>query len=78
MMAGYSIPRTTYAQIARIASLGQLVYSMGQLQPGDLVFPSEHHVGIYVGDGMMIHAPTDYDVVKYWEVYDFRCGGCPV
>ncbi|MEV8327569.1 NlpC/P60 family protein [Kitasatospora sp. NPDC056731] len=29
------------------------------LQPGDLVFfyPDIHHVGIYIGDGKMIHAP---------------------
>jgi cell wall-associated NlpC family hydrolase len=36
------------------------------LQPGDLVFfgSPAYHVGLYVGDGMMIHAPTTGDVVK--------------
>jgi cell wall-associated NlpC family hydrolase len=31
-----------------------------QLQPGDLVFFGSpvHHVGIYVGGGNMIHAPS--------------------
>ncbi len=36
-----------------------------QLQPGDLVFfYSLGHVGIYVGNGMVIHAPQPGDVVK--------------
>ena len=36
------------------------------LQPGDLVFFGSpiHHVGIYVGGGMMIHAPHTGDVVS--------------
>jgi len=36
------------------------------LQPGDLVFfyADLHHVGIYIGGGMMIHAPQTGDVVK--------------
>lgn len=42
--------------------------SRDNLQPGDLVFFSNgsgiHHVGIYVGDGNMIHAPQTGDVVK--------------
>ncbi|MET7465804.1 NlpC/P60 family protein [Nonomuraea sp. NPDC005501] len=38
----------------------------GQPQPGDLVFFGQpaHHVGIYVGNGQMIHAPRTGDVVK--------------
>ncbi|MER6950536.1 NlpC/P60 family protein [Nonomuraea sp. NPDC000554] len=38
----------------------------GQPQVGDLVFFGQpaHHVGIYVGDGKMIHAPRPRDVVK--------------
>jgi cell wall-associated NlpC family hydrolase len=40
--------------------------SRQNLQPGDLVFfgSPAYHVGLYVGDGMMIHAPTSGDVVK--------------
>ncbi len=43
--------------------------SRDDLQPGDLVFFEQngyiHHVGIYAGDGMMIHAPHTGDVVRY-------------
>lgn len=43
--------------------------SRDELQPGDLVFFEQngyiHHVGIYVGDNMMIHAPHTGDVVRY-------------
>ena len=42
--------------------------SRDNLQPGDLVFFAKggriHHVGIYVGNGNMIHAPQTGDVVK--------------
>ena len=53
--AGVSLPRTTYAQI----NAGQRV-SRDELRPGDLVFfySGISHVGIYVGDGQMIHAPN--------------------
>ena len=43
--------------------------SKGDLQPGDLVFFESngdvHHVGIYAGNGMMIHAPRTGDVVRF-------------
>lgn len=52
--AGVSLPRTTYTQI----NSGQRV-SRSELSPGDLVFfySGVSHVGIYVGNGQMIHAP---------------------
>ncbi|MFD6424278.1 NlpC/P60 family protein [Streptomyces sp. NPDC060198] len=52
--AGVSLPRTTYTQI----NAGQRV-SRSQLAPGDLVFfySGISHVGLYIGDGKMIHAP---------------------
>ncbi|MFE1405691.1 NlpC/P60 family protein [Streptomyces sp. NPDC058770] len=52
--AGVSLPRTTYTQI----NAGQRV-SRSELAPGDLVFfyPGVSHVGLYIGNGRMIHAP---------------------
>lgn len=64
--AGVSLPRTTYDQI----NVGVAV-SYDDLQPGDLVFPHTGHVGIYVGNGQMIHAPSTGDVVKVSSVYKF-------
>ncbi|WP_195988260.1 C40 family peptidase [Clostridium sp. D53t1_180928_C8] len=64
--AGVSLPRTTFDQI----NVGTPV-SYNDLQPGDLVFPHTGHVGIYVGNGQMIHAPSTGDVVKVSSVYKF-------
>lgn len=64
--AGISLPRTTYDQI----NVGVAV-SYNNLQPGDLVFPHTGHVGIYIGGGQMIHAPSSGDVVKVSSVYKF-------
>jgi cell wall-associated NlpC family hydrolase len=49
--------------------------SRSQLEPGDLVFffPDIGHVGIYVGDGMMLDAPTFGQPVQvqgvFWGAY---------
>ena len=64
--AGVNLPRTTYDQI----NVGVPV-SYNNLQPGDLVFPHTGHVGIYVGNGQMIHAPSTGDVIKVSSVYKF-------
>ena len=57
---GISVPHSSYSQF----NMGTPV-SMGQLQPGDLVFFSgASHVGIYIGGGQFIHAPHTGDVVK--------------
>jgi cell wall-associated NlpC family hydrolase len=59
--AGISLPRTSGAQ----AGFGSAV-SRSALQPGDLVYYGSpvHHIGIYLGDNKMVHAPTSGDVVK--------------
>lgn len=78
-MAGYSIGRTTYAQADNISSRGQMVYSMSQLSPGDLIFPHSGHVGIYEGGGCLIDAPYPGQVVQYRSCWFSDCfGGCPV
>ena len=57
---GVSLPHSSYAQYG----YGSPV-SMGDLQPGDLVFfDGLGHVGLYVGGGSFIHAPHTGDVVK--------------
>lgn len=52
---GKEIPRTSYAQAAQ----GQQV-SRDQLQPGDIVvfYSGASHVGIYAGNGKVVHAVT--------------------
>lgn len=53
--AGIFLPHSSQA----LASGGQPV-SMDQLQPGDVItyYSDASHVGMYVGDGMMVHAST--------------------
>ncbi|WP_103501437.1 MULTISPECIES: NlpC/P60 family protein [unclassified Streptomyces] len=59
--AGVEMPRVTYDQV----NFGTRV-SRGDMLPGDLVFfySDISHVGIYIGDGNMIHASRPGDVVK--------------
>ncbi|ROQ82228.1 NlpC/P60 family protein [Streptomyces sp. NBC_01260] len=64
--AGVTLPRTTWDQVkvgTRIAT--------ADLQPGDLVFFYDDisHVGIYKGDGMMIHAPKPGADVREESIY---------
>ena len=63
--AGKSIPRVTTAQQAAATPVSSP-------QPGDLVFfgsPS-WHVGIYVGDGMMIDSPRTGSSVSIRPIFD--------
>ena len=62
---GYSLPHTATGQWQ--SGLGSRVYSIGELQPGDLVFfndPSRNagkacsHAGIYIGSGQFIHSSS--------------------
>lgn len=61
---GISLSRTSAAQ-----SRQGVTVSKSNLQPGDLLFFAKngrvHHVGIYVGNGQMIHAPHTGSYVKY-------------
>ncbi|MFJ3757196.1 NlpC/P60 family protein [Streptomyces sp. NPDC090080] len=64
--AGVSLPRTTYDQV----NAGTTV-SLADARPGDLVFFYDDvtHVGIYIGDGMMIHAPKPGAYVREESIY---------
>ena len=62
---GYSLPHTATGQWQ--SGLGTEVWSIGALQPGDLVFfndPARNagkacsHAGIYIGDGQFIHSSS--------------------
>lgn len=64
--AGMEITHSSYAQ----AGCGTPV-SVSELQPGDIVgFRGWGHVGIYVGGGEFIHAPSSGDVVKVSSLSD--------
>ncbi|GHA55231.1 hypothetical protein GCM10010330_03290 [Streptomyces tendae] len=70
--AGVSLPRTTYAQI----DAGRRV-PRSELAPGDLVFfySGISHVGIYVGNGQMIHAPNPSAPVRVAPVDEMPFAG---
>ena len=62
---GYSLPHTATGQWQ--SGIGTRIYSISELQPGDLVFfcdPSRSngkacsHAGIYIGNGQHIHASS--------------------
>jgi cell wall-associated NlpC family hydrolase len=63
---GVSLPHSAADQYNVIRHV-----SMGDLEPGDLVFYGSpiHHVGIYVGNGTMIEAPHSGTDVRYASIY---------
>ncbi len=72
--AGISLPHSSQA----LANGGQSV-STDQMQPGDLVtyYSDASHVGIYIGDGMMVHAstygiPVRVETVHNAPIYNVR------
>jgi cell wall-associated NlpC family hydrolase len=70
--AGVAIPRVSRAQWGA----GPHV-AVANLLPGDLVFYADnpgdpatiHHVGMYIGNGLMIHAPHTGDVVRVASIW---------
>lgn len=68
---GYNIGRTTYDQV----NIGEPI-SYSEMEPGDLVFmlgsySAPRHVGIYVGNGQVIHAPGRGGAVRIDNIYHF-------
>ena len=67
---GVSLPHSSQAQYDALPHVPR-----SELQPGDLVFFYNpiHHVGLYVGGGMMIDAPHTGTTVQrrpiFWDVY---------
>ncbi|MET7438349.1 NlpC/P60 family protein [Streptomyces sp. NPDC004082] len=64
--AGVSLPRTTWDQV----DAGTTV-PLSDIKPGDLVFFYDDisHVGLYIGNGMMIHAPKPGAYVREESIY---------
>jgi cell wall-associated NlpC family hydrolase len=64
--AGVGMPHQSGAQFGSFPHVSQ-----SEVQPGDLVFYYSPigHVGIYIGNGQMIHAPHTGDVVKVATVH---------
>lgn len=55
---GYSLPRSSYAQ----SGVGKGV-SYSEAQPGDIIYYGGH-VGIYIGNGQIVHASTERTGIK--------------
>jgi hypothetical protein len=81
--AGISLDHYSGAQWANTIHI-----PLDQLQPGDLVFNwgfgggDPDHVGLYVGNGMMIHAPNSgasvrYDSIWWWTGATVAAGRLP-
>jgi cell wall-associated NlpC family hydrolase len=70
--AGVGLPHYSGAQYDMLPKV-----PLNAMQPGDLVFwggGGSQHVGIYIGGGLMIHAPHTGDVVKIAPVYGSPVG----
>ncbi len=63
--AGVPLPPSSRTQYANLPSV-----PLEELQPGDLVFRGRpiHHVGMYIGNGQMVHSPQTGDVVKISDI----------
>ncbi|MFF3412572.1 C40 family peptidase [Streptomyces sp. NPDC002742] len=69
--AGVTLTRTTYTQVNE----GKAA-SPGQLQPGDLIFSRgsaarPEHVGMYMGEGLVIEAPRTTKPVRITPIKDW-------
>ncbi|MGI5452563.1 NlpC/P60 family protein [Streptomyces sp. CA-249302] len=65
--AGVSLPRSTAEQ----ASTGTVI-PLAESRPGDLIFFHDNfsHVGLYTGNGLMIHAPGPGSVIREESIHN--------
>ena len=66
---GINLPRVAADQ----AKVGTPIPTIAELLPGDTVFFADssgyiHHMGLYMGDGKMVHSPRTGDVVKVSDI----------
>jgi len=62
---GIDLPHNAAAQWNMVAQISE-----DELQPGDFVFYNGlAHVGMYIGNGLIVHAPNSTTVVKVVEVH---------
>lgn len=64
--AGISLPHYSYSQYSKSRKI-----PLSQAQPGDLIFyfgGSVHHVGMYIGNGKMVHAANPDEGVVITDV----------
>lgn len=69
---GVSVPRVSSAQI-----YGGTPISEDQIQPGDIVgyYSGISHVGIYIGNGQIVHAPTTGQTVTVTDLHHAPISG---
>lgn len=77
-LEGYTIGRTTWDQIDEIQALGNWKESIDELQPGDCIYPTDGHVGVYIGNNQMIDAPYPGAYIQVDDIDAFIGGGSPV
>lgn len=66
---GIKLPRVAADQ----AKVGTPIPTIAELQRGDTVFFADssgyiHHMGLYIGDGKMVHSPHTGDVIKISDI----------
>ncbi|MDF5758477.1 C40 family peptidase [Spongiactinospora sp. TRM90649] len=67
--AGVNLPRITHSQYARVKKK----VSYKNLRPGDLLFfRGKGHVGMYVGNGKMVHSPSSGKTVRIDKLSGWR------
>ena len=69
--AGIEVPRTTRELLRHARRV-----PLSKLRPGDVLFfrvapPKISHVGLYIGDGRFVHAPSSGKKVSYSSLNDY-------